>query len=50
MISKGKKRIGFDYKLSLEYDVKGAKGIIKLKEVTDYSEGKFEVKMIIIVV
>ena len=44
-MSKGKKRIGFEYKINVKYDINGSIGTIKFDEVTDYSEGKFEVML-----
>ena len=42
--SKGKKRLGFDYTIKLKYEgPKGDKGTIVFEEVTDDSEGKFQV-------
>ncbi len=43
-MSKGKKRLGFDYTITLEYaTIEGEKGTIRFEEVTDDSEGKFAV-------
>ena len=42
-MSKGKKRLGFEYEITLECEVNETNGTIKFEDVTDYSEGKFEV-------